>query len=560
MSNIAGPGRPGGVDRPDLGSADAAETEAVAASIDRAPGRSGALSWIDSDRSTARLAAALAGDGKIDAEDARALLRDAEDFGAVTKQEQGVFVSLLCKHGSRITPAALDVLARHFGVPLGRPSMAAPAPAPAPAGPTEVSNATLRIAGDQAGGIAGFAAPGATIEAINLSSAPEGRLHLTDTTVIATADASGKFAGRLPDMQEGDTIRLRARYPDGTTSEWLDITVSGTGRPDTRGASVNLERIDLVARDVRGEIAVKHNTDRPLTEPGARLRFTNVRTGETFDAVATSAGSLPPGLKLRGRAGDEFTVAASDGKNNVDFSTIAGKLRTPGDAGAVSSVEFPDPAPLDRDAGVGGPPMKTRFRGPLFVGEPSPEDIKQGAIGDCYFPAALGALAAKDPQAIKNAIKDNGDGTYSVRFYEGGNRRRPVDIQVDGALYTRSWGGPMYGQSLGTGTNPATMELWFPLIEKAYAQWKGGYQKIGEGDVAGRVLSEITGRPSTGRASRASARTPSSRRSSARPRRAAWSAPGPTGRTRRRATPTPASTPITPTPSSASKRRAARST
>ncbi|MBS1153021.1 MAG: peptidase calpain, partial [Myxococcaceae bacterium] len=114
--------------------------------------------------------------------------------------------------------------------------------------------------------------------------------------------------------------------------------------------------------------------------------------------------------------------------------------------------------------------------------------------GDCYFPAAMAAVASMNPEAIQKAIKDNGDGTYSVRFYENGNQARPVDIKVDGDLYARSYGGPVYGSSLGGSTEPAKMELWFPLMEKAYAQWKGSYETIGGGGVAGKVMSEVVGK------------------------------------------------------------------
>ena len=38
-------------------------------------------------------------------------------------------------------------------------------------------------------------------------------------------------------------------------------------------------------------------------------------------------------------------------------------------------------------------------------------------MGDCYFIAAMGSIADTDPQAIENMFIDNGDGTYTVRFY-----------------------------------------------------------------------------------------------------------------------------------------------
>ena len=40
-------------------------------------------------------------------------------------------------------------------------------------------------------------------------------------------------------------------------------------------------------------------------------------------------------------------------------------------------------------------------------------------MGDCYFISALGTLADSNPAAIENMFINNGDGTYTVRFYTG---------------------------------------------------------------------------------------------------------------------------------------------
>lgn len=356
----------------------------------------------------------------------------------------------------------------------------------------------LTITGDQKNGIAGIARPGEVIEAINLSTAPAGRLHLTDTMEIGNADAFGKFQGILPDMKEGDLIRLRTRAADGSTSDWLTITARGIEAADTRNAEVNLERMDLAA-NADGTVGVTHNTGRPLSEPGATLRFTNTRTGETKDIKVTDTGSLPEGTRLNGRAGDTFSIAASDGKNNTSFATVAGSLKVPGGSDGVNGLDLPDPAPLKDDADAAGSPKykKVRFTGPLFDGEVKPSDVRQGAIGNCYFPAALASVAHTDPERIKNMIKQNEDGTYTVTFHEasswGGATGEKVEVTVDGDLYARSFGGPVYGASLGSGSQPDKMELWFPIVEKAYAQWKGSYEAIGNGGVSGKVMSEVLG-------------------------------------------------------------------
>ncbi|MBM4781650.1 MAG: hypothetical protein GQE15_28570 [Archangiaceae bacterium] len=360
--------------------------------------------------------------------------------------------------------------------------------------PLQETFGPLTITGDQKNGIQGLAKPGQIIEAINLTTAPAGRLHLTDTQVIGTADASGKFSGTMPDVREGDMIRLRTRAADGSTSDWLTIQAKGLETSDTRNAVVNLERMDLAATATG--VSVTHNTGRPISEPGAQLRFVNVRTGEKVDVTANQNGSIPEGLTLPGKAGDEFKVSVSDGKNNTTHASVTGSLKVPGGSTGIVGVDLPDPKMHAHELNADGTPKYKleRFTGPLFVNEPTPGDVRQGAIGNCYFPAAMAAVAHTSPAALKDMIKQNADGTYTVRFYENGNKSRPVEVKVDGDLYVRSFGGPIYGGSLGGPTTKDQMELWVPLIEKAYAQWKGSYDTIGNGGSAGRVMSEVLGR------------------------------------------------------------------
>ena len=55
---------------------------------------------------------------------------------------------------------------------------------------------------------------------------------------------------------------------------------------------------------------------------------------------------------------------------------------------------------------------------PLFPHDPSPSDINQGALGDCYMVAVLANIAKTEPDKIKEAMRDNGDGTVTVRLYQ----------------------------------------------------------------------------------------------------------------------------------------------
>ncbi len=127
--------------------------------------------------------------------------------------------------------------------------------------------------------------------------------------------------------------------------------------------------------------------------------------------------------------------------------------------------------------------------GSLFPRAPSHADEVQGELGDCYLISALGTLADSNPAAIKNMIINNGDGTYTVRFYTGyyGTTGYASDggigagftagsiitadyVTVNCMLPTNSAGQLVYADC-GASCTSAANPLWIPLIEKAYTQW-----------------------------------------------------------------------------------------
>jgi hypothetical protein len=85
-------------------------------------------------------------------------------------------------------------------------------------------------------------------------------------------------------------------------------------------------------------------------------------------------------------------------------------------------------------------------------GMPHPSAVQQGDSGDCYFIASAASLAQQNPQAIKNMIHDNGNGTYTVSF--PGRQPITVDKPTDAEL-------AHYGTSGNDGT-------WLSVLEKGY--------------------------------------------------------------------------------------------
>ncbi|MCC6337498.1 MAG: hypothetical protein IT380_26310 [Myxococcales bacterium] len=158
--------------------------------------------------------------------------------------------------------------------------------------------------------------------------------------------------------------------------------------------------------------------------------------------------------------------------------------------GTPTRKDLADPTVLNKHAtSVSWNPVSPT--GALYVDDVSFDDVIQGSIANCYLVSAFSAVAQANPSAIKDAIKDHGDGTYTVRFFEdayGGFR--PVEVTVDSDLATEF--GPANKYAKARDGN----EQWVTILEKAYAQWKGGYEAIGNGGRAGDVMEALTGKPS----------------------------------------------------------------
>jgi hypothetical protein len=144
--------------------------------------------------------------------------------------------------------------------------------------------------------------------------------------------------------------------------------------------------------------------------------------------------------------------------------------------------------------------------GSLFgpFGVPRYNDVAQGDAADCYFMASLGQTALQSPKTIQSMITSNGDGTYTVRFFDNGvadyvtvNSELPVDSNGQFVYADQD----QYGRTayVSSGNNV----LWAALVEKAYAQlaeegWSRGvdgensYNSIGYGWPTA-ATSQITG-------------------------------------------------------------------
>jgi hypothetical protein len=104
--------------------------------------------------------------------------------------------------------------------------------------------------------------------------------------------------------------------------------------------------------------------------------------------------------------------------------------------------------------------------GALFGSSLAMTDAKQGYLGDCYFISAVTSIASANADAIRNMFIDNGDGTFTVRFFGSGADY----VTVNRKLPTLANGTLAYA-GLGQAVSNASSILWVSLAEKAYAQW-----------------------------------------------------------------------------------------
>jgi hypothetical protein len=82
-------------------------------------------------------------------------------------------------------------------------------------------------------------------------------------------------------------------------------------------------------------------------------------------------------------------------------------------------------------------------------------DVDQGRAGDCYFDSALASVAATQPETIRNSIKENNNGSYTVTFK--GDPEHPINVPAptDAEL------------SLYNAASPDG--IWPNIMEKAFA-------------------------------------------------------------------------------------------
>ncbi len=170
------------------------------------------------------------------------------------------------------------------------------------------------------------------------------------------------------------------------------------------------------------------------------------------DYVQGDAGRDAFWVDRNGATSDRVIDANADDKVQNVTSFLNGADRT------LNGDRIADPAVK------AGQTYKTFSNNPLFSSAgPSINDVRQGALGDCYLLAGVGSIALDSPHVLRQNVVDFDDGTYGVRL-GGAFYRVDNDLPVHSVNSTS----PAYA-ALGAGNS-----MWVAVVEKAFAHYRTG--------------------------------------------------------------------------------------
>lgn len=260
-----------------------------------------------------------------------------------------------------------------------------------------------------------------------------------------SGDVSGLGGRQLSVSGGGDSDRATMRFTVNS-GDWYSMNLGNAGTIDlTRSfaADGTLSRTDMIEilRDTKdgGVVDATEYTD--LKQVLSSLSYLMP------DYVKNLSGKIVNGDAANPRSGFGNLHA---GSSSTQMENLIGKWFLGNDR---------------PDAAAG-----TTYRyvnGSLFQGGANKNDVDQGGVGDCYFVAALASVADNKVGYINNMFIDNGDNTYTVRFFRNGVADY---VTVDRYLPVNSDNNAVYAGWNGGSYTEANNELWVALAEKAYAQ------------------------------------------------------------------------------------------
>lgn len=178
------------------------------------------------------------------------------------------------------------------------------------------------------------------------------------------------------------------------------------------------------------------------------------------------------------------------------------------------SLALPQKVTSDLEAGVRIEwlrPCEIVSKGACLFGPrgPSPEDVWQGELGDCYLLTALVSVAARAPGGIRALFGAAGDtdslvahGQYDVRFWANGKWcATSIDDRLPCVVTPNGVRRPLFCKQASLAkhqqaelANGPPQPFWAPLLEKAYAKCfgRGVYENIVPGKLSDAII-DVTG-------------------------------------------------------------------
>ncbi|WP_030221963.1 C2 family cysteine protease [Streptomyces sp. NRRL WC-3626] len=390
-------------------------------------------------------------------------------------------------------------------------------------------------------GFRGFDAPKLTALAGDLDTLAgnAGKLHSRLAALLTSAQQdlpSGQSASRDPDLQAlvGDLVPMpsffggRRRLPGSLTGELGDMQASmkrrikqlegvqelaGKGYPVADGSvfldenAPDAKKIDEALRNLRAldgkDFGTNGNRD-DLERISGEL---DGLTAAELDALMTKASPKDLAFynELLTDTGDSLwnpfdENGLPEDRRRDTLSLMLSKI-SPQNVPRFQTA-FPGTQPTFTNTGAyeqGGNNQNGQTNSgihwappgdPLFQNGVSADDVNQNQFGDCWYVASLAGLAQKNPRFVQEGIKENPNGTVSVRVWDKEGAYHWVTMTAD--LPTDQNGNPI--STYGNGESwPAYYEKAFAMVYSEDGDGERGYGGI-EGDDPKKSAPYLTGR------------------------------------------------------------------
>ncbi|XZO01389.1 MAG: Calx-beta domain-containing protein [Microcoleus sp.] len=303
------------------------------------------------------------------------------------------------------------------------------------------------------------------------------QLNVTDDTLIESNETAILTLSTSSNYTVGATNTATVTIADNDLADWFDqniqdIGLRSTARLAASDGLINRNEMIGILRDAKDGSVIDSTELANLRS----LLTSNTRPFSILDSVQNLTNKVVNG----------------DLANQTYQGSYLGNLSANSSATQMENLINKWFLGLDRPT---TPYTYQYASGSLFHNGVSYEDINQGLVADCYYLASLAGTAFRSPTTIQNMFADNGDNTYTVRFYKDGVTDY---VTVDRYLPTSPdfFGGFPYAKTLNS-------ELWVALAEKAYAQvnQSGWIQQDGTNNYSGidygsgsKAIGHVTGR------------------------------------------------------------------